>query len=65
MWDVSNKDRAMLRSVMDGAVPAPRPEVTAITGQVMQEALEAQLRGRATPEQAAAAAIESLGRMTR
>jgi hypothetical protein len=31
------------------------------TGRVMQEALEAVLRRRASPEEAAAAAIESLG----
>jgi len=61
MWDVSSADRAVLRSVMEAAVPAPRPEVMATTGRVMQEALEAVLRRRATPEKAAAAAIESMG----
>ena len=61
MWDVSSADRAMLRSVMGAAIPAPRPEVMDTTGRVMQEALEAVLRRRTTPEEAAAGAIESLG----
>jgi ABC-type glycerol-3-phosphate transport system substrate-binding protein len=60
-WDVSSADRAMLRSVMEAAVPAPRPEVMETTGRVLQETLEAVLRRRATPEEAAAGAIESLG----
>jgi len=61
MWDVSSADRAVLRGVMEAAVPAPRPEVMDTSGRVMQEALEAVLRRRATPEEAAAGAIESLG----
>jgi len=61
MWDISNADRAMLRGVMEAAVPAPRPEVMATAGRVMQEALEVVLRGRGTPEEAAVAAAESLG----
>jgi len=61
MWDVSSADRAMLRGVMDAAVPAPQQEAMATAGRVMQEALEAVLRGRATPEEAATAAAESLG----
>jgi len=61
LWDISGADRAMLRSVMEAAVPPPRPEVMAAVGPAMQEALEAVLRGRATPEEAAAAAVEALG----
>lgn len=60
MWDVSNADRAMLRGVMEAAVPPPRPEVMAVIGPAMQEALEAVLRGRATPEEASTAAVKSL-----
>jgi len=60
MWDLSNVDRAALRSVMEAAVPPPRPGVMAAVGPVLQEALEALLRGRATPEEAAAAALEKL-----
>jgi ABC-type glycerol-3-phosphate transport system substrate-binding protein len=62
MWDVSNVDRAVLRTVLEAAVPPPRPEVMATAGLTMQEALEAVLRGRATPEEAAAAAVAGLGR---
>jgi ABC-type glycerol-3-phosphate transport system substrate-binding protein len=60
MWDISNEDRATLRSVMEAAVPAPRPEVMSTAGLAMQEAVEALLRGRAGPEGAAAAAVKSL-----
>ena len=62
MWDVSNADRAMLRSVMDAAAPTPPPEVMEVVGPVMQDALVSVLRRRATPDEAAATAIESLGR---
>jgi len=60
IWDVSNEDRAALRGVLEAAVPPPRPEVMAVVGPVLQDALEAVLRGRATPEEAAAAAIKIL-----
>ena len=61
LWDIPNADRATLRSVMEAAVPAPRPEVEATVGPALQEALEAVLRRRATPAEAAAAAAESVG----
>ncbi|MFQ6100004.1 MAG: extracellular solute-binding protein [Anaerolineae bacterium] len=61
LWDVSDVDWAMLRGMMEAAVAAPQPEVMATIGQAMQEALEAVLRRQATPEEAAAAAIEILG----
>ena len=60
IWDVSNVDRGVLRGVLEAAVPAPRPEVMAIIGPAMQDALEAVLRGWATPEEAAAGAIRRL-----
>jgi len=60
MWDVSNADRAVLLGMMEAAVPSPRPEVMAAVGPAMQEALEAVLRRWATPEKAAASAVESL-----
>jgi hypothetical protein len=58
---VAASDRTLLRDLLDVAVPPPSPEVMMTAGQVLQEALEALLRGRATPRQAAGAAIESLG----
>jgi len=67
LWDISDADRAVLRSVMGGmggAVAAPPPEVMATTGRAMQEALEALLRRRVSPEAAAAAAGEILGWLT-
>ena len=60
LWDISSVDRAMLRRVMEAAVPEPRSEVMATVGPAMQEALEAVLRRRATPEEAAAAAVKGL-----
>ncbi len=60
MWDISGADRTRLRSVMEAALPAPRPEVMATLGPAMQEALVAVLRRRATPEEAAGAAVERL-----
>jgi ABC-type glycerol-3-phosphate transport system substrate-binding protein len=61
LWNVTDSDRTLLRDLLDVAVPPPRPDVMMTAGQVLQEALEALLRGRATPRQAANAAIESLG----
>lgn len=60
LWDLSSADRAMLRNVLDAAVPAPSPEVMQVVGPVMQDALRAVLRGWNTPEEAAASAVESL-----
>lgn len=61
LWDVSNADRVVLRGVLEAAVLAPHPEVAAAVGPAMQQALEDVLKRRATPEKAAADAIESLG----
>ncbi|MEE8389906.1 MAG: hypothetical protein V3S14_03795 [Anaerolineae bacterium] len=61
LWDVSNADRAMLRDVLDAAVPAPRSEVMQVVGPVMQDALQAVLQGWDTPEEAAASAVKDLG----
>jgi ABC-type glycerol-3-phosphate transport system substrate-binding protein len=59
-WDVSSTDRAILRDILDAAVPAPPSEVMAVVGLPMQEALGAVLRGYATPGEAAASAVDSL-----
>jgi len=59
-WDLSTADRAVLREVMDAAVPAPRTEVMEVIGPVMQDAVRTVLRGRGTPEGAAGAAVDSL-----
>jgi multiple sugar transport system substrate-binding protein len=62
LWNISDADRAVLRSLTEAAVLPPPPEAMATAGQVLQGTLEAVLRGRATPQEAAATAIESLGR---
>ncbi|HEY73230.1 MAG TPA: extracellular solute-binding protein [Thermoflexia bacterium] len=61
LWDISDADRAVLRNTMEAAVVAPPPEAMATTGRAMQEALEALLRRRVSPEDAAAAAGDILG----
>jgi len=61
LWDVSEGERAVLRSLLESAVAAPRLETLADVGPAMQEAVEEVLGGRATPQQAAADAVESLG----
>ena len=62
IWNVPSVDQETLRRVMEAAIPAPRPEVMATAGVAMQEALDAVLRRRTMPEEAAAAAVASLGR---
>jgi ABC-type glycerol-3-phosphate transport system substrate-binding protein len=59
-WSVSSADRAVLRGVLDAAVPAPDPGLTEVVGPPMQDALRAVLRGRDSPEEAAATAVQSL-----
>jgi len=60
LWDVSGVDKAVLRSIMEAAVPPPRPEVMATIGPAIQQALEAVLRGQATPKRAADDAVKNL-----
>lgn len=60
-WAVSNADRMMLRSLLEAAAAAPRPEVLAKVGPIMQKAMEMVLNGQATPREAVADAIESMG----
>ncbi len=60
-WDISDSDRTVLRNTMEAAVAAPPPDVMATAGRAMQDALEALLRRKASPEDAAAAATEILG----
>lgn len=61
LWDVSAEERALLMDLLDATVPPVRPDLWATSGQVLQEALEALLRGRATPQQAANLAVEVAG----
>lgn len=61
-WAVSNADRMMLRNLLEAAVAAPRPEVLTEVGPIIQEAMEAVLNGRATPQEAATDAVERVGR---
>jgi ABC-type glycerol-3-phosphate transport system substrate-binding protein len=60
-WAVSNADRMMLRNLLEAAAAAPRPEVLAEVGPIMQEAMEVVLSGQATPREAATDALESVG----
>ncbi len=60
-WAVSNADRMMLHHLLEAAVAAPRPEVLAEVGPIIQEAIEAVLSGQATLREAATDALESVG----
>jgi ABC-type glycerol-3-phosphate transport system substrate-binding protein len=62
LWSVSDADGIALRGLLEAAIPAPPPEVMAVIGPPMQDAVEDVLTGEAPPEEAAAAAVESLGR---
>ncbi len=59
-WRVSDDQRAMLRDLLESAVPPLDPTLVETVGFPMQEALVAVLRGHATPEEAAADAVEAL-----
>jgi len=61
LWAVSDAERLVLRNLLETAVAAPRPEVLAEVGPIIQEAVEAVLSGQATPREAAADAIERAG----
>jgi ABC-type glycerol-3-phosphate transport system substrate-binding protein len=62
LWNVSEEERTVLRDLLEAAMPPPRPTVMDATGPPMQQALESLLNGRATPEEAAASAIEGMQR---
>ena len=62
LWDVSEGDRNALQGLGEAAVPAPPREVMAIVEPLMQRATEAVLTGAASPEEAAAAALDTLSK---
>jgi multiple sugar transport system substrate-binding protein len=62
LWNVSEEERGVLRDLLEAAMLPPRPEVLETIGPPMQQALESVLRGRASPQEAAAEAVEALER---
>lgn len=62
LWDVSDEEQTVLLDLLEDAVPPPRASVMEAVGPPMQQALESVLNGRATPEEAAASAVERLQR---
>ena len=62
LWEVSEEERTILRGLLEAAMPPPRPVVMEAIGPPMQQALESLLNGRATPEEAAASAVEGVQR---
>ncbi|MGD2143476.1 MAG: extracellular solute-binding protein [Anaerolineae bacterium] len=62
LWSVSAQERAVLRNLLEAAMPPPRPPVLSKVGSPLQQALESVLNGQATPEEAAQSAVESLHR---
>jgi ABC-type glycerol-3-phosphate transport system substrate-binding protein len=62
LWDnISDGERAALRGMMEADVLPPPPKVMTTIGPVMQEAVEAVLKGQATPNGAATTAAQKLG----
>jgi len=52
----------MMFAILENARPLPQNEVTSLAGIAMQEGVVAFLSGRATPEEAAGIAVETLTR---
>lgn len=62
LWDVSGAERVTLANILGAARPLRQREAVAATGLAIQDGLEALLRGRAGPAQAANLAADSVGR---
>ncbi len=62
LWSVSEKERTVLRELLEAAMPPPRPLVMETIGPPMQQALAAILHGHASPREAAADAVETAQR---
>jgi ABC-type glycerol-3-phosphate transport system substrate-binding protein len=60
LWNIPDGERAALRSMMEAAVLPPSSKVMTAIGPVMQEAIEAVLKGQATPRDAAMTAAQKL-----
>jgi multiple sugar transport system substrate-binding protein len=60
MWRVSEAERVALRGMLEGAIPAPSPNVMAKIGPVMQTAVEGVLTKAVSPQEAARTAAQSL-----
>ena len=62
LWRISEEERAVLRDMLEAAMPPPRGTVLEAVGIPMQQAVVAVLRGQASPEEAAAVAVRELQR---
>jgi len=60
LWRVSEEQRTVLRDLLEAAVPPPRAAVLEEVGLPMQQAVAAVLRGQASPQEAAATAVQDL-----
>lgn len=60
LWTVPEDQRRVLRDLLEAAMLPPRASVLEAVGPPMQEALVSVLRGLASPEEAAADAVEAL-----
>jgi ABC-type glycerol-3-phosphate transport system substrate-binding protein len=59
-WDVPAEERAILEALLEGAVPVPDPTIRTVVGSPLQAAVEAVLRGRRSPAEAAADAVRAV-----
>ena len=62
LWIATEAERRVLTDLLETAVPAPRPSVKEATGIAMQQALESLFTRQATPDEAAASAVQRLRR---
>jgi ABC-type glycerol-3-phosphate transport system substrate-binding protein len=60
-WAISEEDRAAVEVILDGAQAEPPAALRALVGQPLQAAVEAVLRGRRSPGDAAAEAVSAVG----
>jgi len=60
LWRVTEEERTVLRDLLEAAMPPPRPVVLEAVGLPMQQAVSNVLRGRASPDEAAATALRDL-----
>jgi len=59
-WPVTEQERTVLRDLLEAAMPPPRPSVLEAVGLPMQRAVSTVLRRQASPEEAAAGAVQDL-----
>lgn len=60
-WDIPEEERAVLQAILEGAILPPEPSVRSAVSAPLQDAVEKVLEGRASPAEAAGAAVRAVG----